>query len=389
MCWRGDLLAFGSVVDGDIHTLNVATGKRSVAIRRQTCRPYALRFSEEQLSGITTNGFLFVGDTTSQIKIIAHVPIAGDHVIVLTADNELMIVTLPQFVRLADRSTALQIPRRDHFTKAKLSESRPVFSREGRDAWLSLSDAPPMRMTSSCGVGDPKRYQTAEVDLIRSSTLPLGTMRNALFPAMLFADRFVEAADLLLSVDAGDPLFMHSVLLGSLTVNPLSEPQRDRLRNSALLLAKNGKFRAAAMFFQLGRMTTESISAFLDCGQVDTALNFVRGLSPSEKAEAMIACGGFLLRNGELERAVPFFAGSRAFHPLLFTLYTLGEIPDCFFIKRYGETNGLLKPLEESQLAQMGNIIGFHELCHMIDAEFQSLLCNLEVDPTLFFPEDT
>jgi hypothetical protein len=387
ICWRGDLLAFSSTVDGDVHVWNVETNRNSVAIRRQSCRGGALKFFEEQLSGITAGGFLFVGDATSQIRALASIPIAGHLVMVLTPDNELMIVTVPSFCRLADRSTSLPIPRRDSFTAAKLSETRPVFSREGRDAWLCLSEAPPMRLIASAGVGDAKRYQTAEIDLIRASALPAGPMRSALFPAMLFADRFVEAADLLLSVDAGDALFMHSVLLGSLTLNPLSERQIDKLKKSALILAKNGKFRAAAMFFELGRMTQAAISAFLECGQVEAALNFVRGLPSCEKSGAMLACGGFLLRNGELERAVPFFAGSQAFHPLLFTLYTLGEIADCFFLKRYGEAHGLLKPLEEDQLAKMGTIIGFEELCNMIDAELQSLLCNLNIETTMFFPE--
>jgi hypothetical protein len=160
--------------------------------------------------------------------------------------------------------------------------------------------------------------------------------------------------------------FMHSVLLGSLTLHPLSERQVDRLRKSAVILVKNGKFRAAAMFFQLGHMTTDGITAFLECGQVETALIFLRSLPSPQKSEAMIACGDFLLRTGELERAVPFFAGSQAFHQLLFTLYTL----------------------EEGHLAQMWNIIGFDELCNMIDTEFQSLLYNLNVDTAMFFPDD-
>jgi hypothetical protein len=103
----------------------------------------------------------------------------------------------------------------------------------------------------------------------------------------------------------------------------------------------------------------------------------------------MLECGGYLLKVGELARAIPFLAGCREFHPLLYALYTLGNVFDCFFLKRHAEKNGWLTPLPESASAAVGSIIGLDELSHMIDAEFQLLITSLNVDVKAFFPDDT
>jgi WD40 repeat protein len=387
IAWRDRMFVYGAP-DGTINTIDQRTSKSSPLFRHQLFRPRVLQIAHSCVYGVSSSGEFFAQRAASALRVRSFFPIAPTLALVLTFEGVLETVSLPGFQRLLSSSTLLPPATRQVFIRQKLEEPNPYFSVHGRDAWLSLSAEPPMRLVGLSGVGDSRKLLDAEITILRESHATNEHARDLLFPALVFADRLSEASALSESSNPHRPSFVRSVLWSTLALSELSEPQRGILRSAAIELVKAGKVDDAALFFRFANSDELAIQCFLERDRLDIALQFLRRpLADAQRQEVMLKCGGYLLRKGHLSRAVPFLAGSHAFHPLLFVLYTLNEIADAFFLKRYAQEKGLLCAITPERQRTLGNIMGLDELSHIIDAEFQSLLYALNVPITKFFPE--
>jgi hypothetical protein len=343
----------------------------------------------ETLFGRTSTGFLYFGKEVSKIAIMSAAVIQQNMVLVMRDDRVLEVLVLPSFRPLVKESKVLPLNSENEILRRRIFRERPVFSRSGRDAWLCLRQSPPFGMIGVCGSGDSRAFHDFEISFLKRATIDGRDKREALFFALLFADRWTEISDLLFEVDVKDKDYSYYVLISSLIMgfsNGVLSEQRVRLQESGLLLFQAGEFDRGSVFLRLGKCDRLAIDYCLEFGRLDIALNFLRGsLSDEDKAEAMLQIGGHLLKKGEILRSICFFASCREFHPLLFGLYSLGLISDCWFLKKWAKENGMLKGLDNPKQF-VGGIVGFEELCHVIDAEFQSILCSLSIDLELFFP---
>jgi hypothetical protein len=390
IAWRDTVLAYGCA-DGSVATFDLPSSKVTLVCRYQSWRPRSLMVCEQIVFGLTGTGHVFTNGERSTQKVESFYAISAKLLIVMTAERFVEVVTLPGFVRLIGASKSFPLPPRGDFLRRALATERPFVSRDGRDAWLGLSPEPPMRLVGLCGLGDCRAFQDVELRIFREAELGGDQAREVMFPALVFADRFAEASELLQKLDAGNRYYIQSMLLATLaTLGDIGEQQQRILKAAAVSLVRAGQVDDAAIFFRFAKLDRLAIQSFLDVDRPDMALRFLRlGFGEEDKHDALLECGGYLLRVGELGKAVPFLAGCKEFHPLLYALYTLGEVFDGFFLKRWAEREGVLRPLVKGMEPLVGNIIGLDELCHMIDAEFQLLLTSLNVDIKLYFLEDT
>lgn len=385
LAWRDNTFIFGTQ-EGSVHTINLALKKIEARFRHQNWKPKSLSFYEGEVYGISSQGYLFAGDKQTSVHVLDYFPISRHLILVLRANGVLELLTMPDFQPLLQRSSMLPIQSRQELIKSKLLGAREetYFTADGRDAWLCLRDDPPLRMNALCGVGDAGKFIDCEIALTKTSQLTPAAMKMKLFSQLLFANRFTEASDVLLTADIEEQDYVHSVLLASVALGftkSISDKQQARLKASAIMLLQSGSFEEGAMLLRLGMLDRDAVKYLLDYNRVGLAVRFVRSMQDAEeKRRGMLKCGMYLLQRGKVKRSVPFFAGCREFHPLLFALYTLGEIMDCYFLKKYAESKELLKPLDPNLAKECNNMLGFDELCAMIDAEFQSLLCELNVD---------
>ena len=394
LAWFDSTIIYGTM-EGSVHTINLAVKKIDTIVRRQNWKPQCLSLRDGEVYGISSQGNLFVGNTETQVQVSSYFPLSKHLILVLRTNGVLELLTMPDFKPLLKRSSMFPMLSREDMIKAKLADAKQdtYFSAVGRDAWLCMSKDPPLRMTSLCGVGDSQKFMDCEICLTKCSTLKPEEMKKRVFTQLLFANRFTEASDMLLTVDVQEPDYVHSVLLASVALGftkKISDKQQARLKASAILLFQSGSFEEGAMLLRLGMMDNTAIKYLLSHNRVGIALKFIRSITDNEtKRAGMLRCGLYLLERGRLKRSVPFFAGCQEFHPLLFALYTLGEIFDCYFLKKYALEHDILKPLDPLIASTCSNMLGLEELCHMIDAEFQSKLSDLNVDVGKFFPDNS
>ena len=410
VAWNDYTLVVGTQ-DGAVLTYQITRtkGKKMVAHVMTTNHSNPIRklhvTEQMHVYGMTSENTMFVNDkqrpepVVCPKKIVQFYPVSHEIVLTLSPSGYLHFLTYPSFTLLASHSKILPLPSPKLFKIEKLKNGAkadinnfPYFSIEARDTWLILKNKTPLRLKAEAAASDDSGiYEEIVYDILNRSNLDMSDKMELLFPSLLYANRFTEASDALLAVDVNEKRYMYCILLASLAIGfdkKIGEKQKTRLKMSALALFTSEKYEEGAMLLRLARLDKAAVEYLMESQQLDIAMRFVRSsLSGEEKNEMMLKCGGFLLQKGKLKQAIPFFAGCLEFHPLLHVLFSLQEIADCFFIKRFAEENGLLKPLTENSHKLVGTIMAFDELCHLIDAEFKSLLYHHDLDVSLYFSE--
>ncbi|OHT03318.1 hypothetical protein TRFO_29294 [Tritrichomonas foetus] len=403
VAWYDKTVVIGTQ-EGTVYSYNISRvhGKRKITLVASTTQnsPIVKLSVTEQnnnVFGLTSDNRLFMNIKDSLIcpkKVVQFYPVSSELVLTLSPSGYLQFLTSPKFSQLSTQSKILPLPSPKFFLTEKLKDptSEPYFSLDARDAWLILRNQTPLRLKAAAAASpDSKIFEEIVYELLNHSNLDPSNKMELLFPSLLYANRFTEASDALLAVDVNEKRYLYCILLASLAIGfdkKIGEKQKTRLKMSALALFTSEKYEDGAMLLRLARLDKAAVDYLLESQQLNIAMRFVRSsLEDEEKREMMIRCGGFLLQKGNMKQAVPFFAGCGEFHPLLFVLFSMQEIADCFFIKRYAEKNGLLKPLNENITKAVGTIMPLDELCHVIDAEFKSLLYHNDIDVNLYFTE--
>ena len=386
IAWRDDRIVFGTA-EGSVNTLTLGSKKVNQLCRHQNWKPQTLSYHDSEVFGITTDGNLFVGKQETQIQVINYYPVPPQLILVLRPSGVLELLTLPKLTPLLALSTLFPVPSHESLIRSKLLEARAetFLTTDGRDAWMCLRKDPPLRMTAICGVGNAQLFADYEITLAKESTIPRDAINKLVFSLFVFSNRFAEASEVLLGSNLPEseekiyPVFLANVSLRM--TNTMTDEQQAQLKAAAIRLFEAGSFEEGTILLKLGGMEKTAIDYLLENGKIPLAVRVIRSMEDDEmKREAMLRIGLHLLQRGNLRRSIPFFAGSKEFHPLLFAMYTIGEIADCYLLKNYTTKNGLLHPLNPSLSNKCPNMLGLDELSSMIDAEFQSMLSSLNID---------
>ena len=391
IAWQDDTILYGTL-EGSVNTLTLSSRKVNQLCRHQNWKPSVLSYHDSKLFGISSDGHLFVGSEETKIQVLKYYPVSPHLLLVLRPNGILELLTLPDFTPLLTLSTMFPLQSREELIRSKLLESTPekYLTPDGRDAWLCLRKEPPLRMTALCGVGDAQRFTNYEIALAKDSTLPRDLITKLVFSLLVFSNRFAEGAELLLNSNLPESKMeqdrIYSLFLANVSLrlsNTITDEQQAQLKAAAIRLFEAKRFDDAVILLKLGNMEKTALDYLLELNQISLAIRLIQSIEDeTAKREAMMRCGVHLLQRGNLKRSIPFFAAAKQFHPLLFVMYTLGEIVDCYLLKNYAKANGILTPIDPVFMKQCTNMLGLDELSSMVDAEFQSILSDINLDIT-------
>lgn len=395
IAWSGDRILIG-LSTGHVSEIIILNKKqRNYQITNSPIKKIRL-YEGRYVFGLTEKGQLFCELTNTKLSSYLYQDfcvIDSKHVIAMNIEGYVSILQIDSFQQISKTSKYSPLPSAKSVLTKFLNEARlsTFLSEEAKDVYLCYENKPTLKMMSMAAIGESKLVDQINCYILNRASLSDTEKREALFEAYLFADRFSEASDALSTIQIKEDNYLYSVVLAALTLefeNEVSEKQAARLKVAAVSLFNNEKYQEGSILLRLARLDRIAVDYLLEFNQLEEAIKFLRGnVDDNGKKFTMLKIGGMLMQNGKMKESIIFFAGADEFHPLLFAMFSIGEIIDCFKLKKYAESIGKLVPLSSNISSLVGNLIDLPELCQIIDDEFRSILDKHQIPRSTYFIE--
>jgi hypothetical protein len=297
-------------------------------------------------------------------------------------------MSIADWTTISDTTTYLPVPSENELLSRFIrNRGRPFFQPQARDAWLCLLDNNNLRLQGKTGSGEKGFFERVNCELLDSVDIVSSQLNMLKFRAFLFADRFLDAAELLMNDDPSSPSFMEMTVVSAIlfqTDSGINEKAHAVLKSSGIAFFEVQQYDLGGILFRVGRLDRIAVGYLMDYGQDELAMRFVRScLDGDDKRRFVFRFGCKRLEAKEFSDSIAYFACANEFHPVLSVLFYMGMVSDCYFLMKYLQKRDLLKPVPEA-LARFlpEKLTDLDELCGMIEDLFAKLLVRLDISPS-------
>ena len=350
-----------------------------------------LKLSPAGLFGLGKEATLFrIGNdfSTCPYPVDDYTIVDDVHIMVKCKDNSVRFVNLSDWTFIDRVTTYLPVPSQGELLARFIrNRATPFFEQPARDAWLCLLDENNLRLQARTGSGQKGFYERVNCDLIARMTCQSAQVDRLRFSSLLFADRFVEAAELIMSSDPGSPEFVESALFSAILYqvdHGLTEKALATIKSAGIALFEDGKYETGSILFRIGKMDKIAVNYLLDYGQDELAMKFMRScLDEDDKKRFVFLFGAKKMEQHRDLEAIPFFACSGEFHPVLSILFEHGMITDAYFLMTYLRKHNLLTEISSLNLPYLPAqkpLLGLDKLSVMIEEQFKNILARLSIN---------
>ena len=352
-----------------------------------------LKLSPAGLFGLGKEATLFrIGNefSTCQYPVDDYTIVDDVNIIVKCRDNSVRFVDLQDWMFIDRVTTYLPLPSKDQQLAAFIRKRQsPFFEQPARDAWLCLLDKNNLRLHARTGSGERGFYERVNCDLIERMNGQSSKYHRLRFASLLFAGRFVDAAELIMGSDPKSPDFVESALFSAILYQVdqgLNEKAIATIKSAGIALFESGKYELGSLLFRIGKMDKIAVNYLLDYGQDELAMRFMRScLDEEDKKRFVFRFGANKLEQGRDLQAIPFFACAGEFHPVLSILVDHGMICDACFLLHYLREHNLLTEIStvnSPYLPCEQNLPPLDDLCATIKDQFEALCTRLSIPPS-------
>lgn len=236
------------------------------------------------------------------------------------------------------------------------------------------------------GCGKSGLFDKIDCDILATVSHLSSRVIRLKFTACIFADRFAEAGDLLMSDDPTSREFMETTLFSVILFQAghgVSEDVHAVLKSTGFALFETNQFDLGALLFRIGKLDKLAVEYLIGYGQDELAMRFMRScLDEREKRKYAFIFGCKKLEQNRFAESTPFFACSGEFHPVLAVLVNLGLLTDAYFLMKYLEPKGVLHEVPD----ELGRFLSepfapLADISATIEAQFGAILGELGIDP--------
>ena len=354
-----------------------------------------LKFYGETLYGIGNNQNLFEIPEHRNSYRICQYPVfdyclINDDIILVRMEDAVV-----RFLRLSDWkpvhyiSKFLPLPKKEDIIKnfiacRKEDKGLEFLSEDARDVWQIYKGKGNLRLQAICGIGKPGYYEQLTCELLDKAGINTPEGHKVKFLTYIFANKLTEAALLLPLEDATRDDFMLNTAFGGLLLTASDKPSDAlvvHLKTAATALMAAERFEDAAVLFRIAKLDRIAVDYFIEYGQIELAMRFVRAvLDGEEKETAIFRLGAEKYTKGKISEAIPFFAGSGQYHAVLAALMDLGHVVDSHFFLKELQKDGKLKPIDEKYVRLLPQLPSLDALVANIEAKYKGILITLQIE---------
>jgi WD40 repeat protein len=322
------------------------------------CRNARLRMCEFEVKS-----FKVVSETLMMVK---------------ASDGMVKFVTIENFRPLSYFSRYLPPPSENQrlrdFVKYRPSAA---YSKLACDVWTVVAGRANLRIHAMAGAEPIGFFEKVNFCLLDRISEQDDEHTNMKLMSLLFVDKFEEAAQLQHMTEAVEPNFLRQSLLSAyllLTENPIDERARILLKASAMRLFNVEKWDDGILLMRIGRLDKEAAEYLINNDKTHLAAKFVRStLTEAERKAALLKLGAKCLEAGKTTQALVAFAVGQHYPVVLFTLFTMGLIPDAHFLLLHLQNTGRLSPCTEEQMKVVMGLMDIEDLERIIEEQFQAM----------------
>jgi hypothetical protein len=309
------------------------------------------------------------------------------HILAKGVDGVVRFAQAPDWLLLPTSPEYLPVPsERERLLAFVKGRPTPFFHPLARDIWLCVLDQYNVRLQAKTGAGKGGLFEKVDCDILATVSHLSSKVIRLKFTACIFADRFAEAGDLLMTDDPNSREFMETTLFSVILFQAghgVSEDVHAVLKSTAFALCETNQFDLGALLFRIGKLDKLAVEYLIGYGQDELAMRFMRScLDESEKRKYAFIFGCKKLEQNRFAESTPFFACSGEFHPVLAVLMNLGMLTDAYFLMKYLEPKGSLHEVPD----ELGRFLSepfapLADICGMIEGQFNGIIGELGIDP--------
>jgi hypothetical protein len=309
--------------------------------------------------------------------------LAADNVARIVSVEDWHIVTRGQGGIFLDGPLIVKVTALAHTTLDADGNAQLWFRPEARQIWMSLRKDVPMLLRGHFAAGDAHKYDEMKADLNGYVHVVSREFQQTKALSNLFANRFADAAAVLINETSEESLVFNGALSGLIIAceEPIGERLMIHLKSVAVSLFLKEDYEKGATFLRIARLDKLAAEYLLGYGQLELALKFIRGLSGAVKNEMLRRLGARLMQARRLFEALLTFVSCGEFQMALHLMVELGMVVDAFFLKKYIVGKDWLKQANPDLAKLAPEMLGLIELSAKIDVDFASWAGDIGVDP--------
>lgn len=319
--------------------------------------------------------------------------VVSDSLLLVLADDGIVkFIRISDWMQLSYVSNYAPAPSEDQILKYFIENRKEndYYTPIARDAWIFLNEMPMnMRLHSvlcTGKVGEFDRIHYEYLSRIDSNVYKIKVLR---FNTLIFLGKFEEAADLIFEPDSNKNNFLTNSLLSTLLLlvsNGLTEKARIQLKAISMSLFSQQKYDEGSVLMKAANYDKDAAIYLLENNKFEYAIKFIRNIENKEEHKELLLIYGIkLYKLGRLDDSIPLFAAAEQYHPVLYILFTLGLIPDAYFLYKKLQELNLLAPLQEQYHSMIPELTNLQDLCDIIKQQFSFVLTRLEIDVDNYF----
>jgi hypothetical protein len=350
-----------------------------------------LRFSSTGLFGLGRESTIFA--ITHELSVCPfpvsdYVLVDDGHILAKGLDGVVRFASAPEWLLLPTSPEYLPIPtERDRLQKYVIGRTRPFFHPLARDIWLCVLNQHDVRLQAKTGCGRSGLFEKLDCDILATVSHLSSKVIRLKFTACIFADRFAEAGDLLMSDDPTSRAFMETTLFSVILFQAgqgVSEEVHAVLKSTGFALFETNQFDLGALLFRIGKLDKLAVEYLIGYGQDELAMRFMRScLDESEKRKYAFIFGCKKLEQNRFAESTPFFACSGEYLPILAVLMNLGMVTDAYYLLKYLESKGTLHEVPEDLGRYLSEPFApLADICGVIESQFRNTLSDLGLSPS-------
>ena len=397
LCFAVDDSVFVTGFSDGILLFYDKNSKQSNKVQTNFSNLRKLRFGNRALFGLGQESTLFFSSKELIIcpyGVTNYQLVTDSLILVQSIDGVLRFLTLPDWTPIHFISQFLPPPSEDilltKFIKNNLNFEPDLknykyqyYSPEARDIWLCLSNTKSLTLQAKAGIGEPGLIEKVNCNLlekIETSSLEIIKLK---YTNLLFVNDFNTAAQLISTNEINNSDNFLNTLLSTCILaleKGTNEKTLVHLKSSAMNFLEKGKFDIAALLLRIGHLDKIAVNYLMEYGQYELALRFIQScLNQEEKKPILFKFGCKMIQEDKLRESIPFFAGAEEYHPVLFSLFSLGLVVDAYFLMKYLLKFNLLKSLNEGQLRIFPEIESLDKLIELIEHQFNMLKKRFDI----------
>ena len=370
--WCGDVFATGTQL-GTVSMMNLKTG--TVKAFSPVQGPItSIKIVDNRVLGIGKSK-LFSGPTDVQVSpfYVDRFDTCSDNEknshLICSYNGYAFFVSQNGFKLLSDRCKSDSTPPQSAFIEERLKNDMHT-SPEARDLIFALKGKPCLRTMIKGCIGETKKISEIELGLAK-----LSRKRSEVFKALLFVNEIEAAGDIMLESDekSNDYLFNAALGAAALSLVDAKEKQKEKIVKSAKKLISVGKYEEGSIMLRMAGADEEGFRLFMSKNNISNGLKFARLMNDDEKKRNLLfEAGSLLVSDGKFTDSALLFIAAKEGHAALFSIFSLGNILDCFVAKKLLKDLGMLNEISEDKKSSL-RPIDLSDMNSIIDTEFQNI----------------